>query len=144
MAISDKKIFFSNGSLKYIRTWGEYTIISRFSVFPKPENLTMEQAASSLVNPLTVKAFIVECQDRGIKPIVHSASALLLGRMLVRACKNNDIPLINVVRRKEQVAILKDIGAENIINSSDQDYQDQLSKKIQELQQMSCYDACGS
>ena len=100
VAMKDKRVFFMAGGPTDAGTWGEYIIISRFSVFPKPENLAMEEAACSLVNPLTVQAFIVALQDRGVKAIVHSAAASSLGRMLVRACKKYGIALINVVRRK--------------------------------------------
>ena len=79
----------------------------------------------------------------GIKAIVHTAAASQLGRMLVKACKKYDIGIINIVRKKEQVEILKELGAEHIVNSTDDDYKEQLSKKIEELQPMSFYDPCG-
>lgn len=142
-ALKDQKVFFMAGSPKDLGTWAEYTIISRFSVFPKPENLSMEEAACSLVNPLTVQAFIVACQDKNIKAIVHTAAASSLGRMLVKACKKYGINLINIVRRKEQVEILKQIGAEHVLDSSKESYSEELKKKIEELQPMAFYDACG-
>ena len=35
--------------------------------------------------------------------IVHTAAASQLGQMLVKICKIDGIPLVNVVRREEQV-----------------------------------------
>jgi NADPH2:quinone reductase len=39
--------------------------------------------------------------------------------MVVRIAQEDGIPLINIVRREEHVKILKDLGAEYILNSSE-------------------------
>jgi NADPH2:quinone reductase len=50
-----------------------------------------------------------------------------LGRMLIRLFKENGIPLVNVVRREEQVQMLKEKhGAEYVLNSTDPDFESKL------------------
>ena len=49
------------------------------------------------------------------KGIIHTAAASALGRMLNKYCKTLGIPLLNIVRREEQAALLKNEGAENVI-----------------------------
>jgi len=43
--------------------------------------------------------------------------------MLIKVFKEANIPLINVVRREEQIELLKkDHGAEYVLNSTDEDF----------------------
>jgi hypothetical protein len=62
--------------------------------------------------------------------MIHLAAASNLGQMLNRVCMEDGIKLVNVVRKQEQVKILKDLGAEYVVNSSDDDFMDQLVKAI--------------
>jgi len=39
--------------------------------------------------------------------IIHTAGASALGRMLSKYCKTLGIPLLNIVRKEEQAALLK-------------------------------------
>jgi len=38
------------------------------------------------------------------------------------------MPLINIVRKEEQVKILKELGAEHVLNSSNEDFWDKLGE----------------
>ena len=51
--------------------------------------------------------------------IVHTAAASNLGQMLVKICKDDSVPLVNIVRKSEQVELLKNLGAEYICNTSE-------------------------
>merc|ERR1719464_235199 len=87
-----------------------------------PDDVTAVEGASVFVNPLTVIGFLHTMQQNGHKAIVHTAAASQLGRMLVKYCRGLGVPLVNVVRREEQVAVLKGLGAEHIVNSSAETY----------------------
>jgi len=52
------------------------------------------------------------------KSIIQTAAAGQLGRMIIRLCKERDITVINVVRRPEQVELLKKAGSEHVLDSS--------------------------
>ena len=134
--------FFSSGK-DTKGSWGEYTIIENSSVFPIPQTLTLQEGACSLVNPLTVEGFIHTSQEKGYTAIVHTAAASALGKMLVFACKHAGITLINVVRREEQVEILKSIGAENIINTGEQNWKETCTVLFKELKPQALFDAVG-
>ena len=58
--------------------------------------------------------------------LVHTAAASNLGQMLVKICKDDGIPLVNIVRKSEQVELLKNLGAEYICNTSDESFMDDL------------------
>jgi NADPH:quinone reductase-like Zn-dependent oxidoreductase len=47
--------------------------------------------------------------------LVHTAAASQLGQMLVKLCKEEDMNLINVVRREEQAETLRGLGAKYVV-----------------------------
>ena len=53
------------------------------------------------------------------RAVVQTAAASALGRMVVRLGQRFSIPTINVVRRAEQVELLRKMGAEHVLISSD-------------------------
>lgn len=55
-------------------------------------------------------------KDAKVKAVVHTAAASSLGRMMVRYFQNNGVRVINIVRRQEQVDILKKEGADIIFD----------------------------
>ena len=69
-------------------------------------------------------------KNEGHSAIVHTAAASNLGQMLVKICAKDGIPLVNIVRSDAQVEILKGIGATHIVNSSADDFIDQLVAAI--------------
>ena len=75
--------------------------------------------------------------------IVHTAAASQLGQMLVKICKKDGIPLVNVVRRQEQVDILKAIGAEYVVNSSADSFTKDLVAAMEASGATICFDALG-
>ena len=54
----------------------------------------------------------------GHKAIVHTAAASNLGQMLVRICRSDGIPLVNIIRSAEQEDLLRQLGASHVVNSS--------------------------
>tara|TARA_B100000925_G_scaffold148774_1_gene111682 strand:+ start:71 stop:787 length:717 start_codon:yes stop_codon:yes gene_type:complete len=90
------------------------------------EGTSPAEAASSFVNPLTALAFIETMKMENHTAIVHTAAASNLGQMLVKICKADDIPLVNIVRKQEQVDLLKGIGAEHVCNTSDSNFMESL------------------
>ena len=82
-----------------------------------PDHISAEQAASSFVNPMTALGFMETRLMEGQSAIVHTAAASNLGKMLLRLCQADDVPLVNIVRSDEQVELLKSMGAEWVLNS---------------------------
>lgn len=107
------------------------------------EGTTAQQAASSFVNPLTALSMVETMRMEGHSAIIHTAAASSLGQMLNKICLQEDIPLINVVRKQEQADILKSIGAKYICNSADDDFISQLYKAVDETGATLAFDAIG-
>ena len=106
--------------------YSQYRCVPAASCLLMNDGTSSSEAASSFVNPLTALAFIETMKMENHTAIVHTAAASNLGQMLVKICKADSVPLVNIVRKQEQVDILKNIGAEHICNTSDPDFMETL------------------
>jgi NADPH:quinone reductase len=102
-----------------------------------------KDGASCFVNPLTALAFAETMRMEGHSAMVHTAAASNLGQMLVKICKADGIPLVNIVRSAEQVALLKGIGAAHICNTNEPTFVDDLTAALIETGATLAFDAIG-
>ncbi len=98
--------------------YSEYRCLPAQSCLVMNDGTTPTEAASSFVNPLTALAFIETMRLENHSAILNTAAASNLGQMLVKICQEDGVPLINVVRKPEQVEVLKKLGAEYICDTS--------------------------
>ena len=110
---------------------------------PLPEGTNPHDGASCFVNPLTALGFVETTKRDGHKAIIHTAAASNLGQMLNRICIADGIPLINIVRKPEQVALLKDQGAHYVLDSTSANFMPDLSAAIAETGATVVFDAIG-
>ena len=87
-------------------------------------------AASCFVNPLTALGMTETMRLEGHSALIHTAAASNLGQMLNRICIDDDIDLVNIVRRDEQVELLKSQGANYVVDSSSPNFTSELVKAI--------------
>jgi NADPH:quinone reductase-like Zn-dependent oxidoreductase len=113
--------------------WAEYLVTSASTCFPLPKKLTLEQGSMMIVNPMTALAFFDIAQQGKHSAIVSNAAASALGRMILRLGQLYKIPVIHIVRRQEQLDLLRSFGGEYILNSSDSDFHVQLRKLSSQL-----------
>ena len=122
-------------------TWAEYFVADAKACIPLKRRLPIEQASSMIVNPLTAMGLLDMARHSGHRAAVHTAGASQLGRMLLPMSKEAGIPLINVVRRGAQVELLRSLGAEHVLNSSDADFDDQFQSVSAELHATVAFEA---
>jgi NADPH2:quinone reductase len=113
--------------------WAEYVVTSAQMCIPLAKNVAMEQGAMMLVNPISAWAMVEEARKADHKAIVQTAAASALGRMVVRLGNRFSLPVINIVRRPEQVETLRQIGAKNIFDSSAADFDAKLKDLCNKL-----------
>lgn len=124
-------------------TWAEYMVTSAQWCVPLNKSTSPEQGAMLLTNPLTALA-IFELAARGKhRAIVSTAAASALGSMLLRMGKRHNIPILHVVRRQAQVDMVRELGGEYVLNSSDADFAEQLQATVQRLHATLLLDAIG-
>ncbi|HEY6970038.1 MAG TPA: zinc-binding dehydrogenase [Candidatus Angelobacter sp.] len=113
--------------------WAEYVVTSAQLCIPLRKDVSLEQGASLLVNPFTAWALMDEARRGRHRAVVQTAAASALGRMIVRLGQRFSIPVINVVRRAVQVELLRGMGVEHVLNSSEKDFPEQLSDLCRKL-----------
>ena len=102
--------------------YSQYRCVPAASCLVMDDGTTSTEAASSFVNPLTALAFVETMKMENHSALLNTAAASNLGQMLVKICQDDGVPLINVVRKPEQVETLKKLGAEYICDTSDPDF----------------------
>jgi NADPH:quinone reductase len=137
-ALMGKTVALLGGSM-----YAEYRTLPYAMCMELPEGTDPKDGASCFVNPLTALAFVETAKMEGHSAIVHTAAASNLGQMLVKICKADGVPLINIVRSPEQVALLKGIGATHVLNSADEGFADALTAAMVETGATLAFDAIG-
>ncbi len=107
--------------------WSEYVVKSvKGGVLSLNKSVSLEQGAMSFINPLTASAFIDISKKGEHKAILLTAAASSLGQKVNRLGRSEGIQIINVVRRDAQVNLLKAQGADLVLNSTDEEFEQQL------------------
>ena len=107
-------------------SWADYSLASARLCVPLRADLTLEQGATALGNPLTALALVKLISDKGHRSFIQTAAAGQLGRMIIAAANERGLTGIHVVRRAEQVPLLQQLGAEHILVSERPDYEQEL------------------
>jgi hypothetical protein len=123
--------------------YAQYRCLPASACMELPTGTEPADGASCFVNPLTSLAFTEVMRMEGHSAIVHTAAASNLGQMLVKICAKDGIPLVNIVRSDEQVALLKGIGAHHVLNSTSESFIDDLTAALVETGATLGFDAIG-
>lgn len=123
--------------------YAQYRVVDARSVMLLPDEATAEQGASAFVNPMTALGFVETMRRDGHRAIVHTAAASNLGQMLVRIAREDDVPLVNIVRSPAQVAMLEAIGAAHVVDSSSGTFADDLRASLRATGATIAFDAIG-
>jgi NADPH:quinone reductase-like Zn-dependent oxidoreductase len=111
--------------------WSEYVVIPARQARPVPDDLPDEQVASFFVNPATALAMLrhVLRVPRG-EWLLQSAAGSALGRMIIRLARSDGVRTINVVRRREAIDELKELGGDIVISSSEGPIDEQVRRAL--------------
>ena len=123
--------------------YAQYRCLPTAMCMELPVGVDPADGASCFVNPLTSLAFTEVMRREGHTALVHTAAASNLGQMLVKICANDGIPLVNIVRSVEQVALLNGIGAKYVLNSASESFLDDLTAALVETGATLGFDAIG-
>jgi NADPH:quinone reductase-like Zn-dependent oxidoreductase len=123
--------------------YGQFRTLPLASVMLLPDGTAPADGASCFVNPLTALSFPETMKREGFTGLIHTAAASNLGQMLVKICLADGIPLVNIVRNDEQAAILRDLGATHIVDSSKPSFLEDLTQAIVETGAYLAFDAIG-
>lgn len=120
-----------------------YRVVSGSDALLIPDGVPVEAGAAVLINPLTALGMVETLRREGHSALVHTAAASSLGQMLNRICLADDIGLVSVVRRPEQVALLRSQGALHVCDSSSPGFVEELNAHISATGATLAFDAVG-
>jgi NADPH2:quinone reductase len=123
--------------------YSQYRCLPASQCLVLPEGTAAAQGASSFVNPMTAIGMIETMRLEHHTALVHTAAASNLGRMLNRLCLEEDVPLVNIVRRPEHVELLRAAGAAHVCDSSAAGFTDDLIVALRATSATLAFDAIG-
>jgi NADPH:quinone reductase-like Zn-dependent oxidoreductase len=137
-ALLGKTVAVTGGSM-----YSQYRTVDAGLVMALPDGTSPRAGASAFVNPLTALGMVTTMRREGRTGIVHTAAASNLGQMLVKLCHEENVPLVNIVRRPEQVETLRALGAQYVCDSSSPSFMGDLIEAIVATSATIGFDATG-
>jgi NADPH2:quinone reductase len=123
--------------------YAQYRCLDAAHCIALAHDATAADGASSFVNPLTALGMVETLRREGHKALVHTAAASNLGQMLNRICQKDGIALVNIVRKPEQAALLKGLGALYVCDTSQPTFMADLTQALVETGATIAFDATG-
>jgi len=123
--------------------YAQYRAIKADQCLVLPEGTLPAEGASCFVNPLTALGMVETMRREGHKALVHTAAASNLGQMLNRICLKDGIGLVNIVRRPEQAALLKGMGAKHVCDALAPTFMEDLTQALVDTGATIAFDATG-
>ena len=111
-------------------TWREQIVCPVDKLVPVPDSLDDSAAASSYINPLTAWALTRSAHNLQEGDwLLQTAAASSVGKFVLQLAQQYRFKTINVIRRREQEAIIRNLGGDEVICTADED----LRARLQEL-----------
>ncbi len=123
--------------------YSQYRAVDAAMCLVLPEGATAKDGASSFVNPLTALGMLETMRREGHSALVHTAAASNLGQMLVKICRKDSVPLVNIVRKPDQEELLRSLGALHVCNSSSPSFATDLVEALKATSATLAFDATG-
>jgi NADPH:quinone reductase len=123
--------------------YAQYRCVKVNQCLVLPAGATAADGASCFVNPLTALGMVGTMRREGHKALVHTAAASNLGQMLNRLCLADGVPLVNIVRKKEQEDLLRAAGAAHVCRSDSPTFLKDLTDALAATGATIAFDAIG-
>ena len=123
--------------------YSQYRCVPADQCLLLPEGATPADGASSFVNPLTALGMVETMRREGHTALVHTAAASNLGQMLNRICQKDGVALVNIVRKHEQAALLKAMGATCVCSTDSATFMADLPDALAATGATLAFDATG-
>ena len=123
--------------------YAQYRCVDAVQCLELPAGTPAAAGASAFVNPLTALGMVETMRREGHSALVHTAAASNLGQMLSKLCVEEQVPLVNIVRRSEQEDLLRTIGATHVCNSTSPSFRQDLIQALEATGATLAFDAIG-
>src|SRR5215472_13179893 len=111
-------------------TWREQIVCPVDKLVPVPDGLDDPAAATSYINPLTAWALTRSGHNLNEGDwLLQTAAASSVGKLVLQLAQQYRFKTINVIRRREQETIIRNLGGDEVICTADED----LTARLKEL-----------
>lgn len=123
--------------------FAQYRTVAMNDCVVLPEGTTASEAASNHTNPMTALAMVETIRRQGHWAFVLTAAASNLGRMLNLVAQADGLEVVNIVRGETQAQRLRAIGARHVLNSSEEQFRDELIDAVEQTGARVAFDPIG-
>ena len=123
--------------------YAQFRAIKAVQCLVLPAGTRAAEGASCFVNPLTSLGMVETMRREGHTALVHTAAASNLGQMLLKICQKDGVGLVNIVRKPEQAALLRELGAQYVCDSSAPTFMAELTDALAATGATIAFDATG-
>ncbi|RWC33156.1 MAG: NADH oxidoreductase [Mesorhizobium sp.] len=120
-----KRVAFATGVTNW-GSWADYAIAEAAVCIPLLDTVRDEDGAAMIVNPLTALAMFDIVKQEGEKAFVMTAGASQLCKLIIGLAREEGFRPIVTVRRDDQIAALKALGAAHVLNERAPDFKTAL------------------
>ncbi|MBZ9980925.1 MULTISPECIES: zinc-binding dehydrogenase [unclassified Mesorhizobium] len=124
-----KRVAFATG-LSNWGSWADYAIAEAAACIPLLDTVRDEDGAAMIVNPLTALAMFDIVSREGERAFIMTAGASQLCKLIIGLASEEGFRPIVTVRRDEEIALLKEIGAAHVLNEKSPDFEASLREVI--------------
>ena len=122
-------------------TWADYAITDAKFCIPLRDEVSDEDAAGLIVNPVTAAAMFNIAKKTKSKSFIVTAGNSQLSKFMLALGRDNNMRPIAIVRRDEQISPLMEVGATHVLNLNDEDLSTRLRNVIKSEKPRSFFDA---
>jgi NADPH:quinone reductase-like Zn-dependent oxidoreductase len=124
-----KRVAFATGVTNW-GSWAEYAVAEAAACIPLLDTVRDEDGAAMIVNPLTALAMFDIVREEGEKAFIMTAGASQLSKLIIGLAREAGFRPIVTVRRDDQIASLKELGAAHVLNEKTSDFKAALREVI--------------
>jgi NADPH:quinone reductase-like Zn-dependent oxidoreductase len=124
-------------------TWAEYMLTKAGSCFPVSKRISGEQAAMTIVNPMTALAFLDFARKNKHHAVVNTAAASALGKITASLFEKHHIKVLNIVRNEASLRELEKQHRQYVLNSMVPDFPVKFKEWCDQMHATLVFDAVG-
>lgn len=122
-----QRVAFATG-LSNWGSWAEYAVAEAAVCIPVIDSVKDADAAAMIVNPLTALAMFGIVKEEGEKAFVLTAGASQLCKLMMGVARDEGYRPIAIVRRDDQIEMLKQAGAAQVLVETAPDFAARLQE----------------
>lgn len=117
MGLVGKRVAFATGNTNW-GSWADYAVAEAKGCIPLIDTVRDADGAAMIVNPLSALAMFGIVKEAGEKAFVLTAAASQLCKLMMNVARDEGYRPIAIVRRDDQIPLLKHAGAAHVLNAT--------------------------